>query len=134
MKKLILTFAIVAVAATALLKMTTPAIAQDKTSQRELLHVVAFNFTDTLTEAQIKEVEEAFRGLKTKISQIKDYKWGTNNSPEGLNQGCTHGFVLKFHSEEDRNAYLVHPAHKAFGAMLGGKIEKVFVIDFWAQD
>ena len=133
MKKIILTFAVVAVAAISLVKMSSPVTAQEK-PQRELLHVVAFNFNEDLTEAQIKEVEDAFRALKGKISQIKDYKWGTNNSPEGLNQGCTHGFVLKFHSEEDRNAYLIHPDHKAFGKLLGGKLEKVFVIDFWAND
>ena len=51
-------------------------------------------------------------------------------SGEGLNQGCTHGFILTFHSEKDRDAYLEHPDHKAFGALVKPLIAEVFVIDF----
>lgn len=99
---------------------------------RKLRHVVAFKFKDSATPQQIKEVEAAFRALKTKIPVIKEYEWGTNNSPEGLNKGFTHGFILTFHSEADRDSYLPHPEHKKFGAQLGPILEDVFVIDFWS--
>ncbi len=109
-------------------------LAAEKPVQRgKLLHVVAFKFKPSATPEQIKEVEDAFRGLKKKIPQIKDYQWGTNVSPEKHDKGFTHGFILTFNTEKDRDDYLVHPDHKAFGKMLGPVLEDVFVVDFWAQ-
>lgn len=99
----------------------------------KLLHVVAFKFKPSASSAQIQQVVEAFGQLKTKIPQIKSYEWGRNISPEKHDKGFTHGFLLSFASEKDRDAYLVHPEHKAFGRLLGPVIEDVFVIDYWAQ-
>ena len=56
-----------------------------------------------------------------------------NNSPENLNKGCTHGFILTFKNETDRDAYLIHPDHKEFGKLVGPLLAEVFVIDFYAQ-
>ena len=100
----------------------------------KLLHVVSFKFKDTASKEQIKEVEVAFRDLKKKIPIIKHYQWGTNVSPEKHDKGFTHGFILTFDSEKDRDAYLVHPDHKAFGKLVGAVLADVFVIDFWAQE
>jgi Stress responsive A/B Barrel Domain len=100
----------------------------------KLRHVVAFKFKDTATPADIKKVETAFRDLKKKIKEIKSYEWGINNSTEGHNKGCTHGFILTFNNEKDRDAYLVHPDHKEFGKLVGPLLGEVFVIDFFAQD
>ena len=100
----------------------------------KLLHVVSFKFKDTASKEQIKEVEDAFRGLKKKIKEIEGYQWGTNVSPEKRDKGFTHGFILTFSSEKDRDAYLVHPDHKAFGKLVGPVLADVFVIDFWALD
>lgn len=100
----------------------------------KLRHVVAFKFKDTATKEKIKEVEDAFRALKGKIPEIVSYEWGTNNSPEKLDKGFTHGFILTFRSEKDRDAYLVHPDHKKFGELVGGLLADVFVIDFWAKE
>ena len=81
-----------------------------------LRHVVLFKFKEGTSTEDIKKVEEAFSALPSKIPQITDYEWGTNNSPEGLDKGFTHSFFLTFKSEEDRAIYLPHPDHKAFGA------------------
>lgn len=99
----------------------------------KLRHVVAFKFKDSASEADIAKVEKAFRELKTKIPQIVSYEAGTNNSPENLNKDFKHAFILTFNSEKDRNEYLVHPAHKEFGKLLGPFLADVFVIDFWAH-
>ncbi|MEI9945033.1 MAG: Dabb family protein [Chitinophagaceae bacterium] len=98
-----------------------------------LRHVVLFQFKASATSEQIKTVEDAFKELPSKIKEIKDYEWGTNNSPEQLNQGLTHCFFLSFESEKDRDAYLPHPAHKAFGALLRPYLEKAVVVDYWAN-
>lgn len=108
--------------------------AEKKTKGQKLRHVVAFKFKSTATPDDIKKVENSFRDLKTKVPEIADYEWGINNSPENKNRGCTHGFILTFKSEKDRDAYLIHPQHKEFGKLVGPMLDDVFVIDFWAKD
>jgi len=105
--------------------------AAEKTGK--LFHVVSFKFKDTATPEQIKDVDKAFRDLRNKIPGIKSLDAGTNVSPEKLNKSFTHAWVLTFASEKDRDNYLVHPAHKAFGASLGPVLADVFVIDFWSE-
>ena len=102
-------------------------------SSAKLRHVVAFKFKDGTTKEQIKQVEDAFRDLQKKITEIKAYEWGLNNSPENHNKGCTHGFILTFNSEKDRDTYLNHEAHKEFGKLVGPVLADVFVIDFWVK-
>ncbi len=111
----------------------TPKKTRSEKPRSELRHVVAFKFKDSVKPEEIKRVEDAFASLKDKIPQVQRYEWGMNNSPEGLNQGCTHGFILTFNSEKDRNAYLEHPDHKAFGALVKPLIDVAFVMDFWIR-
>ena len=99
----------------------------------DLLHVVSLKFKPGSTPEQVKLVEQTFVGLKDKIPAIKSLKWGTNVSPEKHDKGFTHCFVLAFASEKDRDAYLVHEDHKAFGGVLKPVLDDVFVIDFWAK-
>ena len=99
-----------------------------------LRHVVLFKFKDSSTPADVKKVEDAFAELATKLPTIKAYEWGTNSSPEGLNQGLTHCFLLTFSSDKDRDDYLVHPDHKAFGKILGPHLDKVTVVDYWSKE
>ena len=98
-----------------------------------LRHVVMFKFKDNATTENIQKVEQEFAKLSQKVGGIRSYEWGTNCSPEKLNQGLTHCFILTFTSEKDRNAYLVHPAHKDFGKMLEPYVDKVTVLDFWVK-
>ncbi|MDA7536460.1 Dabb family protein [bacterium] len=106
--------------------------AAGKSNQRgNLVHMVSFKFKESVTKEDIKKVESAFAGLQKKIPQILSYETGTNNSPEGLDKGFTHGFVLTFHSGQDRDDYLIHPHHKDFGKLVGPLLEDVFVVDFW---
>ena len=106
---------------------------QTQESKKMLRHVVLFGFNDDLTAEQVREIETAFANLPKKIDVIKDYEWGTDCSPEGLQKGHTHCFFLSFESEKDRDAYLVHPDHQAFGKLLGGKLKTVTVVDYWMK-
>ena len=99
-----------------------------------LLHVVSFKFKAEAGPEKIDEVVTAFRALKKKIPGIKNFEWGTNVSPEKHDKGFTHGFILTFKNEKDRNNYLVHPAHAAFGKLLGPILDDVFVLDYWARE
>lgn len=107
--------------------------AQTAKPGKVLHHVVMFKFKESATPANIKLVEEEFAKLPQKIGGIQSYEWGINSSPEGLNQGLTHCFLLTFTSDKDRDAYLIHPAHKEFGKILGPYLDKVTVLDFWEK-
>lgn len=108
--------------------------AQQTNNEKMLRHVVLLKFKDGTPPQDIKKVEEAFRALPSKIKEIKSLEWGLNNSPENLNQGFTHCFFVTFASEKDRELYLPHPDHKAFGAILSPWLDKVLVVDYWAGE
>ena len=118
-----------------LITITTHAItnAQQSPQQPLLRHVVMFGWKDGTDTDQINKIVAAFKELPSKISLIKSFEWGTNNSPEGLNQGLTHCFLVTFSSEADRDAYLVHPAHKEFVSLLKPAPVKITVLDYWAK-
>ena len=124
MKILVLLFG-----AVLLMGMTSNAQAAGK-----LHHVVCFKFKSTAMPEDIRKVEAAFKELKHKIHQVASLEWGTNVSPEQRNKGFTHCFLLSFKSDQDRDAYLEHPEHKAFGKIVGPVLDDVFVIDFWSKD
>lgn len=131
--KLILLF--VFLIAFALMSMTDVAAADKKGKQggRKLRHVVCFKYKDGTSDAKIAEINEAFRALKQKIEGITHFEMGTNNSPEGLNKGFTHCYLVTFDSEESREKYLPHPAHKAFVGLLKPHLDDVYVIDYWTK-
>ncbi|MEM1135457.1 MAG: Dabb family protein [Bacteroidota bacterium] len=98
-----------------------------------LRHVVLFKFKDGTSDAEVKEIEDAFRGLPAKIDAIKDFEWGTDVSVENIAQGYTHCFFVTFADEAGRAIYIPHPDHKAFGDVLKPHLDKVLVIDYWAR-
>ncbi len=120
----------------ALLAVSVPSsfAAATPVSANKLMHVVTFKFKPEATKPQIDAVVAAFRDLKNMVPGIQELSWGTNVSPENLNKGFTHAFILSFGSDKERDAYLVHPDHVAFGKLLGPILADVFVIDYWAQE
>ncbi len=110
------------------------AVGEVKARTRELRHIVLFKFKPEVTPAQLDEINRAFQDLKRHIPQVKDFERGLNNSPEGLNKDFTHGYLVTFATEDDRAAYLPHPAHQQFVALLGGKLDEAFVFDYWVVE
>src|SRR5262245_49514626 len=118
----------------ALLTTLLTAAGADKPAKSDrLLHVVSFKFKASASQAQIDQVVASFRDLKKKIPVVRQLEWGTNVSPEKHDKGFTHGFLLTFKNEKDRDTYLGHPDHEAFGKMVGPLLDDVFVLDYWAQ-
>lgn len=101
--------------------------------ETELKHAVFFKFKDDAAADDVKKVEEAFAALPSKISSIKQFEWGINNSPENHAHGFTHCFMVTFDSDAGREEYLPHPDHKAFVEVLGPVLDKVRVLDFWGE-
>jgi hypothetical protein len=128
MKPLLLAFALASSLAVSSLAADKPA------GSTKLLHVVSFKFKPEAKPEQIDAVVAAFRDLQKKIPVIQEFSWGTNVSPEKHDKGFTHCFILSFVSAKDRDAYLVHADHKAFGKQLGPILADVFVVDYWAQN
>ncbi len=96
-----------------------------------LRHIVLFKFKPDLTAKQLDEINLAFHQLQHDIPEISDFERGINNSPEGLDKGFTHGYLVSFASEDARATYLPHESHKKFVELIGGKIDDVMVFDYW---
>lgn len=93
-------------------------------------HVVLFGFKETASKDDIQKIEQAFAKLPEQIDTIIDYEWGTNVSPEGLDQGHSHCFLVTFKDKAGLDVYLPHPAHKKFVELLKPSLEKVTVLDY----
>jgi len=95
-------------------------------------HVVIFKFKPGATAEQIGQLTEAFAALEHQIPGVLAFEHGVNNSPEHRNEGFTHVYVFTFVNAAARDAYLEHPAHKAFGALVGklGIWDGSFVVDY----
>ncbi|MFK8008882.1 MAG: Dabb family protein [Saprospiraceae bacterium] len=98
-----------------------------------LRHIVMFKFKEDALISDIKKVENTFRDLPNHIAEIKDFEWGTNNSPEELEQGFTHCFFVSFENEAGRAVYLPHPKHLEFVEILKPTLDKVLVFDYLAK-
>lgn len=102
--------------------------------QKLLRHVVMFKFTSTATLAIVQDIENTFKALPLKAPSVKGFEWGTNNSPEGFNEGLTHCFVVSFDDEKGRQAYWDNPAHNDFvNNHLKPYMEKVLVVDYFVN-
>ena len=104
-------------------------------TKEPIRHFIAVQFKAGTTEAQIQQVTDAFRELQEKIPGITSFEHGVNDSPENLNRGFTHVYLLTFENADARDEYLPHPEHKKFGEMVKqlDVLESLFVIDYAAQ-
>lgn len=101
----------------------------DKTMSK-VKHIALLRFKDGTPQEQIDKVFEDLMDLSESIPGIEDYVSGVNNSPEGLDQGFTHGFVMTFQDAAARDAYLPHPEHERFKTAALAYVEKVAIFDF----
>ncbi|KAJ5121670.1 uncharacterized protein N7515_009631 [Penicillium bovifimosum] len=103
-----------------------------------IIHIVLFQFKADVAAEAIRDVCGRMLALKDNCihrSSQKPYiisaSGGKDNSPEGIQNGITHAFVVEFASAADRDYYVESdPAHQAFVKSLDGLIEKAQAIDF----
>src|SRR5690606_21168693 len=81
-------------------------------------HCVFVRFRSDIPDAERSAIYLQLADLKNVIEGFLAIAYGPNVSPEGLHQGFTDGFIIDFVDETARDAYLVHPDHKAAGARL----------------
>src|SRR5215212_1640437 len=93
-------------------------------------HIALLQFKSGSGNLVIQTVIDELRRLTQVIPGIVDFSIGTNNSPEGLAGGLTHGFVMTFRDAAARDAYLPHPEHEKFKTLVLPYIEKVVVFGY----
>jgi hypothetical protein len=98
-----------------------------------LRHVVLFGFEKAQSRAAIAEVVRRFGELKALVPSVDDFEWGENSSPEGLDNGHSHVFLLTFANAQARDAYLVHRDHAAFANWVQPFVSSVTVLDYLVQ-
>ena len=98
-----------------------------------LRHIVLFQWKEGTSQATVREIQNTFCSLPSKIDVIYDFEWGLDMSVEGLTEGYTHCFQVTFLSEEDRAVYLPHPEHRALIELMKPHKEKVLVLDYWTK-
>src|SRR5512138_2426701 len=99
-------------------------------SNPKVKHVALLKFKEGTPQEQIDEVFNQLMDLSENVPGIEDYVAGLNNSPEGLSEGFTHGFVMTFHDSAARDAYLTNADHERFKSNALPAIEKLIVFDF----
>ena len=96
---------------------------------KRIKHIAFFKFQPDCTAAEIAEVWRLIKDLPKRIPGTLDFTWGPNVSSEGLDQGCTHSFVMVFESTAARDTYLPHPVHQAVVQKLMPLLASVIVCD-----
>jgi hypothetical protein len=104
-------------------------VAQAGTAPK-IRHFVAFAFKDTASPAQIDSVVKAFLELRKTVPEVQSIEAGPNISPEHLNKGLSHAFLVTFKNEKDRDIYLTHPEHEKFKKFALPFVSDALVIDF----
>src|ERR1043166_5775576 len=81
-------------------------------------HVVLLRIRRDLSPSAVEQLFAQIAALRHTISGIFDFSWRPYSSPEGLQRGFTHGFVMTFVDEASRDAYLPHPEHERVKAQI----------------
>jgi hypothetical protein len=80
--------------------------------------------------ADVPRLFAELKRLTQVIPGITAFSYGENHSPEGLDRGLTHGFVMTFTDRAARDAYLVHPEHQTFVKFAVPLVEQIVVLDY----
>ena len=111
-----------------------PIIGQDAkepaVGQKVLRHAVFFSFKETASESDIDSVVDTFSALEESVPAIIGFEQGVNNSPEGLDDGFTHCFLVTFADLKGLQAYLPHPGHLGLVQMATPFTKNLFVMDY----
>jgi hypothetical protein len=92
-------------------------------------HMVLLRFSPAKAH-RAAELFSALGGLGETIPGVLDYAAGPYASPEGMNQGYTHGFLMTFTDAAARDRYLVHPDHEKVKQAFLPDVDGVVAFDF----
>src|ERR1043166_5642531 len=93
-------------------------------------HIALMKFKAGTSDEQVEKVFEDLLDLSESVAGIEDYVAGPNSSPEAMNTGSPHGFIMTFQDTASRDAYLTNPDHDRVKTAVLPHIESVIVFDF----
>ena len=93
-------------------------------------HAVYITFQASASDSDIQGVVDTFAALEAEIPSIIDFESGTNNSPENLNDGFTHCFLVTFADQKGLQSYLPHPGHLGLVRKATPFAADMFVMDY----
>lgn len=83
-----------------------------------ILHSVYCAIRDDVSPRALAEVMAQLAALKDVCAGLLSFEAGPNIDLEQKSQDYTHGFVMRFESQEALEAYARHPAHIEAGTNL----------------
>ncbi len=96
-------------------------------------HIVLTRFKPDTTEDTIAEIYADLSALTEKLPGARTFTGGRSESPEQIERGYMHGFVIDFDSWDALQTYADNAEHKALGAQLVanavGGIDGLLVLD-----
>lgn len=96
-------------------------------------HIVLTKFDPTVPEERIAHIYAGLATLTATLSGAHGFTGGRSESPEQIERGYKHGFVIDFDSWADLQTYADHPVHKALGAQIVenaiGGVDGILVLD-----
>lgn len=96
-------------------------------------HIVLTKFKPETAEDAIAEIYAGLSELTDALPGARDFTGGRSQSPEQIERGYMHGFIIDFDSWADLKTYADHPTHQALGAWLvenaTGGIDGILVLD-----
>ena len=93
-------------------------------------HAVVVRLKPETPEEATRAILQALDDLRHTIPGLLDFSGGSYSSPEGLNQGFTHGFIMTFADAASRDVYLPHPAHEAVKGQIVPHVDSILAFDF----
>lgn len=98
-------------------------------------HIVFLQFKPEISDEQISSVLKKLGNLNTDIPSMRHFSFGENCSPEHLNKGFNHAFVMDFDTVQGRDVYLNHPEHirvaeEEIVPILKNGLESAITIDY----
>lgn len=96
-------------------------------------HIVLTKFKPDAAEDIIAEIYDGLSQLTDALGGSHNFTGGRSESPEHIERGYMHGFVVDFDSWADLKTYADHPEHQKLGSQLVdnaiGGIGGILVLD-----
>lgn len=99
---------------------------------KKIQHIVLVKFPAHKAH-RMADLASALEGLRKKMPGFLAIQGGAYSSPEGLNQGYTHGFIMTFADAAARDHYLTDPDHEKLKQAFLPDLEGVVAFDFEAS-
>lgn len=96
-------------------------------------HIVLTKFKPDVSEETINGIYKGLAAVTETLEGAANFTGGRSQSPEQIERGYMHGFVIDFDSWEALQAYTDNESHKALGGQLVanavGGIDGILVLD-----